>query len=309
MKTVCENEDEFKALESKLKTILPEKYQDCYEDLEPTPMGSADLKYAADGRIAWNEIWTAFCDLAMAGGPPHKGKLLRPASLTEIQTEPDRYRSVVAEICRGITMVTGLASRQSLIPGWIGVHCASEAMTGWLVRAILMENISAHCEGVVLSLPAAPDYRIEKEIKNVINAIAKTCHYWFGHVPPIQQADIGRLFAKMDLESPLIQPALASHDCDAERYRLLSLNIAEAIQGATGLRPSSRQYHDWIGMECPSVRAAIWMMRAMATSNVVSRREGNMFFVPVNPASDPDGQTAARAVRQAYHFAVARGIV
>ncbi|HTU47954.1 MAG TPA: hypothetical protein VMF91_23045 [Bryobacteraceae bacterium] len=309
MNTLSGNDEAFSVLESRIKTILPEKYQDCYEDIEPLPMGSAGLKYSAGGKVAWNEIWATFCDLAMAGGPPHKGRLLVPASLAEIQAGPDRYGCVVKEICRGVTMVTGLACGPSATPGWIRVQCAGEAMAGWLVRAILMENISAHCERAVLSLPAAPDYRLEKEIKNVITGVAKTCHYWNGHVPPAQQAAIGRLFAKLDMESPLIQPPLARHDCDAERFRLLSLKIAEAIYSVTGLGTSHGQYQDWIGVACPSIHAAIWMMRAIAASNMVARREGNTLFIPVDPASDPDGQTAAQAVRQAHRFTVARGIL
>jgi len=308
MNTFFENGDVFAVLESRIKTILPENYQDSYEDVEPLPMRSAGLKYSADGAIAWNEIWTTFCDLAMAGGPPHKGRLLRPASPAEIGADPRRYRSVVTEICRGITMVTGLPSGQSVIPGWVRVQCSSEAMAGWLVRAILMENISVRCERRVLDLPAGPSYRLEKEIKNVITAVAKTCHYWFGHVPPSQQRDIGYLFAKMDIESPLIQPVLLGY-CDLDRCKLLSDKIAKAIHEETGLNSSKYQYADWIGIECPDVHAAIWMMRAVVVSNVVSRREENMFFVPVNPAFDPKGETVLRTVRRVYDFALARAIL
>ena len=57
-------------LEARIKTILPPQYQDCYEDVQPVSMGSAGLKYGPDGKVAWNEIWGSFCDLAMAGGPP-----------------------------------------------------------------------------------------------------------------------------------------------------------------------------------------------------------------------------------------------
>ncbi len=32
------------ALEVRLKTILPEQYQDCYEDVQPVSMGSASVK-------------------------------------------------------------------------------------------------------------------------------------------------------------------------------------------------------------------------------------------------------------------------
>ncbi len=54
------------ALEARLKTILPEQYQDCYEDVQPVSMGSAGLKYGRDGKVAWNEMGH-LRDLAMAG--------------------------------------------------------------------------------------------------------------------------------------------------------------------------------------------------------------------------------------------------
>ena len=76
--------DERELLEARLKTLLPEEYQDSYEDVQPVSMGSAGLKYGRDGRVAWNEIWGSFCDLAMAGGPPHRGTLLEPATKAEI---------------------------------------------------------------------------------------------------------------------------------------------------------------------------------------------------------------------------------
>src|SRR5215213_3663574 len=83
-------------LDARLKTILPENYQDSYEDLQPVPMRSAGLKYDGDGRVAWNEIWTSFCDLAMAGGPPHKGTLLEAASRNPIDTPTSPKRSAAA---------------------------------------------------------------------------------------------------------------------------------------------------------------------------------------------------------------------
>ena len=68
-------------------------------------------------------------------------------------------------------------------------------MAEWLLRAIVMENISARNEGFMIHLPAGPGYRVEKEIKNVITAIAKTCHYWLYHMGQTQQHQIEDLFA------------------------------------------------------------------------------------------------------------------
>src|SRR5580698_461166 len=104
-------------LEARLKTLLPEVYQDSYEDVQPVSMGSAGLKHGKDGRVAWNEIWGSFCDLAMAGGPPHRGTLLEPATKAEIDLDPERYKQVGDELCRGVEMVTGLAAEPSLLSG------------------------------------------------------------------------------------------------------------------------------------------------------------------------------------------------
>ena len=45
------------ALEVRLRVLLPEEYQDSYDDVQPVSMGSAGLKYDEDGRVAWHEIW------------------------------------------------------------------------------------------------------------------------------------------------------------------------------------------------------------------------------------------------------------
>ena len=221
------------ALEVRLKIILPAQYQDCYEDVQPVSMGSAAVKYGSDGKVAWNEMWATFCDLAMAGGPPHKGTLLEPASRTEIDAQPDRYRQVVQEICRGAYMVTGFTVKPSPTPGWVRVDCTSGGMADWLVRAIVMENVSARRESAALDLPAGPGYRIEKEIKNVVTCVAKTSHYWSGHIWLAQQDAIADLFEKMAAESPLVEPELPDYKFEAHKHQMLRDKIAEAIHHRT----------------------------------------------------------------------------
>jgi hypothetical protein len=159
------------ALEAKLRAILPEQYQDSYEDVLPVSMGSAGLQYDDDGRVEWNKMWASFCDLAMAGGPPHRGALLEPAAADAIAADPEGYRRVVDEIVRGISQVTELPlqSGSDRRPGWIPIQCRSIGMAGWLVRAIVMENVMARHSAETLYLPAGPDFRIGKEIKNVIH--------------------------------------------------------------------------------------------------------------------------------------------
>ena len=62
------------------------------------------------------------------------------------------------------------------------MECASDEMALWLLRAIVVENVTVRREGYVLWFPAGPDFRLEREIKNVITVVAKTTHYWQEHV-------------------------------------------------------------------------------------------------------------------------------
>jgi hypothetical protein len=291
-------------LEARLTALLPQEYQDSYQDIEPVPMGSAGLKYGEDGKVAWNEIWQSFCDLAMAGGPPHKGQLLVPASPERIAEQPGRYEEVVGEMCRGIAMVTGLPVEPSARAGWITVACDSDGMAGWLLRAIVMENVSAHAEEAMLDLPAGPDYRIDKEIKNVVTVIAKTCHYWSGHMWRFEQRAIGELFAAMSHDSPLVVPALAADIADDGRAYD---GVADALRAA-GVTVSPPRYRDWAGVECQSIRAAVWMMRMLVACNILARREETSLFVPVNPASDPGGTIVAASVALVRRLAADKGV-
>jgi sirohydrochlorin cobaltochelatase len=160
--------------------ILPQRYQN--NTPSAAPMGAAALKLDTEGNAAWDEIWTDFCDLALAGGPSHRGTLLEPVNPDEIAANPDGYERVLAELERGIRMVTGRPVVRSISPGWIGMECDSETMALWLLRAIIVENVSVRREGNVLFFPAGPSFRLDKEIKNVITVIAKTTHYWNEHV-------------------------------------------------------------------------------------------------------------------------------
>ena len=281
----ADDRDALEELDHRLRVLLPETYQDNYESLEPKAMRSAGLKYGPDGKVAWDQIWGSFCDLAMAGGPPHKGKLLEPGTSAAIDADPRRYEEVVDEICRGITLASELPAQPSTIPGWVSVDCYSETMASWLLRAIVMENVSARSQGRELRLPAAPSFRLEKEIKNVITVIAKTTHYWMGHMSRPQKAAIAELFAKMSAASPLIEPA------DGEPLARRSL-------GEGG----------WRAIECGSVKSAVWMMRALVVNNVLARREEKTLLVANNPVTDPGGVIAARAVTLVHRLAAIRGL-
>jgi cation diffusion facilitator family transporter len=159
--------------------ILPPRYQNTTPSA--APMGAAALKLDAEGNAAWDEIWTDFCDLALAGGPSHRGTLLEPVHPDEALADPEGYERVLRELERGLRMVTGLEVIRSDAPGWIGLVCDSEDMALWLLRAIIVENVTVRREGANLFFPAGPHYRVEKEIKNIITVVAKTTHYWKEH--------------------------------------------------------------------------------------------------------------------------------
>src|SRR5207249_3055903 len=55
------------------------------------PMGSAPMRYTNNGQVAWDEMWTDFCDLALAGGPPHRDSLLEPVTPDEARADPEAY--------------------------------------------------------------------------------------------------------------------------------------------------------------------------------------------------------------------------
>jgi sirohydrochlorin cobaltochelatase len=169
-------------LDQGIDALLPPRYRDPGLVVSSASMGAAPLLRDADGRVAWDQIWQGFCELALAGGPPHRGTLLEAVAPDEALADPARYAEVQAELARGIQMVTGLPALVDGPPGWIGVACADEEMAIWLMRAIVVENVMVRREGRVLYLPASSRFTLEGEIKNVVTALAKTHHYWTEHV-------------------------------------------------------------------------------------------------------------------------------
>ena len=299
----------FDELEQRLKTLLPEDYRDRYDEVQPVSMGTAGVRYGTDGRIAWDQMWGSFCDLALAGGPPHKGTLLGPASPGEIEADPAAYNAVVAEICRGIMMVTDLEAEPSPNAGWVRVQCPTRGMAAWLLRAIVMENIAVRADGHILDLPAGPSYRLHQEIKNVITVVAKTAHYWVDHMSVMHRQTVADLIDAMTEESPLVAPAYAADKADGPASEALATSLADAIHRETGLTRSSHRSPDWLGLECGTVRAAVWMMRMLVVANVLARREGTVLFVPVNPGVDRDSEIVSSSVVLIHRLAVARGVL
>jgi hypothetical protein len=247
-------------------------------------MGSAPLTFGLDGKVAWDKIWTNFCHLALAGGPPHRGTLLEPAAAEEVAADAQTYQQVVEEIGRGIWLVTGLSVLLRAAPGWVGVLCKSAAMAAWLSRAIVVENVLARHEGNMLLVPAGPRFRLAREIKNVVTAVAKTCHYWTAHMPPDQQATASGLLASDTLGTDLLGPATAAEvQAAPAAYRGVVDELVRGVGDRTGLPSVPSRSPGWVGVECGHEEMAVWLLRAVNVENVLARREGSVLYLPAHP--------------------------
>lgn len=269
---------ELTALDAKINALLPPQYQSCYDTVRPDSMGSAGLVFGRDGKVAWDEIWTSFCELALAGGPSHRGTLLEPVTADAVRAARAKYQAVVEEIGRGIWLTTELPVSLHVAPGWVGVQCASVAMASWLTRAIIVENVSVRHDRQFLHLPAGPDFRLEKEIKNVVTALAKTNHYWAYHMPESGWAKAASTLGE------LLEPALPADTAAAAAvYQQVVEEIEQGVRAATPLALVSSKCAGWVGVQCTGVEMAVWLLRAVIVENIMVRREGSILFLPANP--------------------------
>lgn len=270
---------ELAALDAKINAFLPPQYQHCYSAVPPTSMGSAGLKYGPDGRVAWGQVWTTFCDLALAGGPPHRGKLLEPVAEAAVAANPKAYANVVAELDRAIGLTTGMPVVEGFAPGWIGVPCRSPAESAWLQFAVTAENVSARRREATLQLPAGPAFQVEKELKNVVVALAKSSHYWDSHLTDSQQ-NLGG--------SSIWEPAAPSEVArDRSGYESAAVEVEKSLRVA-GVRTLPRRYAGWVGIQMADEEEAVWMLRAILVEQVLARREGRVLYLPVGIDPDPD---------------------
>jgi sirohydrochlorin cobaltochelatase len=144
------------------------------------PMAAAPFVYLEDGRPDWGTMWQSFCELALYGGPPHRGPddpVLEPT----VDDALDTGSESLEEIRRGIFETTGLQAEPSP-PHWMAVRCESRRMAAWMCAAIILENVDARCEDETLYVPASPTFELKNEVKSVITVIAKVHHYWQAHV-------------------------------------------------------------------------------------------------------------------------------
>jgi sirohydrochlorin cobaltochelatase len=143
-------------------------------------MAAAPFVWRHDRRPDWRAMWESFCDLALHGGPSHRGsdRALRASSTNGDGTVSDL--AMIAEMRRGIWETTGLYA-EAAAPGWLAITCESPAMAAWLAGAIVLEHVEARAEDDRLLIVAGPGYRLDDEVKSVITVVAKTDHYWDAH--------------------------------------------------------------------------------------------------------------------------------
>lgn len=182
-------EDRLKEVRATLGKLQGVRFLDVIDPppaVSAAPMGSADFIWKEDGRPDWGAMWTGFCELALYGGPPHRGD---ESALHAPENPPDvgMDSEAIAEIRRGIWETTGLFAEPAE-PGWVAVTCHSRKMAAWLCASIILENVDARCEEERLFLPASADFSLKNEIKSVITVLAKTNHYWEAHIAAQQAA-------------------------------------------------------------------------------------------------------------------------
>ena len=108
----------------------------------------------------------------------------------------------------------------------------------------------------------------------------------------------------LNAESPLVEPVW--DDEAAPAFAVAPDALAKRFEQVSGLPCSRHPSARWIGLQCESVREAVWMVRALIVLNVLARREGTTLFVPVNPNRDPTGAIVSGAVSRVRSLASKR---
>jgi hypothetical protein len=73
-------------------------------------------------------------------------------------------------------------------------------MAARLLRAITIQNVAVRGDGAFLELPAGPQYRLLKEIRNVITGDRQDHPLLGGHMSVMHRQTIADLLAGMDDE-------------------------------------------------------------------------------------------------------------
>jgi sirohydrochlorin cobaltochelatase len=141
------------------------------------PMSSAPFVYGEKGEILWDQMWEKFCALATEGGPSHREEILESKKQNDFSSE--NYKQSVSEILRAYKMLIKYKAWSE--NGWICVKLYSTNMAKWFANIINSENVECRQKGRVIYLPVNDDFKIEKEVKNVVTVLAKADHYWRIH--------------------------------------------------------------------------------------------------------------------------------
>jgi sirohydrochlorin cobaltochelatase len=138
--------------------------------------------------------------------------------------------------------------------------------------------------------------------------MAKTSHYWVEHMTPAQHQAISSLFLKLSGKSPLIQPPHIGNEFDASADAALFEKMAKNCCEQLELQAPDRRYAGWSGVNLPSVRFAIWIMRALVVCNIPAGREETTLSIPVSPQKDADGEIVLRGLARLYRLALSKGM-
>ncbi len=144
---------------------------------EPPPVTEAFV-YREDGRPDWPAMTAGAAELALYGGTPVR-RNDNPLDVPEPAAEgtPPVVNETILELKRGIWETTGLFAEPAP-DGWMSLTCSSRKMAAWMCAAIILENIEARCDEERLYVPAAADFEVETEVRDVIDAVAKVHQYW-----------------------------------------------------------------------------------------------------------------------------------
>lgn len=156
------------------------------------PMSAAPFVMRDDGRPDWGSMWQAFCDLALHGGPPHRGEA-DALGLPTVSPESIVADEMIDEVCRGIYETTRLTAVPSP-GGWLAIRCDSRKMAAWLAAVIILENVEARFDDDWLFVPGDAGFHLKDQVKSIITVVAKCHHYWQQHVSASapRMADQGR---------------------------------------------------------------------------------------------------------------------
>ena len=124
--------------------------------------------------------------------------------------------------------------------------------------------------------------------------MAKSCHYWDGHLTSAQQS----LAA-----GHVCEPATPAEAAASPAEYDAALAEVERNLLAAGLATSPRRYVGWIGVETSDDEAAVWMLRAILVEKVLARREGRVIYLPVGATPNPDQAAhVGNAFRRAWEL-------